>query len=59
MSIFIVKVIKISKNGDFGDKADVRVVISLVVVWSFDIISRKSIYGSIVCYGVVEVMNIV
>ena len=38
---------------------DIRVVILLVVVWSCDIISRKSIYGSIVCYGVVWVMNIV
>ena len=41
--------------------ADVRVVILLVVLWSFDISSRKSIYGSSVCNGVVGlvVVNIV
>ena len=39
--------------------ADVRVVILLVVVWSYDISSRKSIYGSSVCNGVVWIVNIV
>ncbi len=48
-----------SNSGNFGNNTDNEFVILLVIVWSFDIISRKSIYGSIVCYGVVEVMNIV
>ena len=39
--------------------AYVRVVILLVVLWSFDISSRKSIYGSSVCNGVVWIVNIV
>ena len=48
-----------SNSGNFGNNTDNEFLILLVVVWSCDIISRKSIYGSIVCYGVVWVMNIV
>ena len=48
-----------SNSGNFGDNTDNEFVILLVVVWSYDIISSKSIYGSIVYYGVVWVMNIV
>ena len=48
-----------SNSGNFGDNTDNEFVILLVVVWSCDIISSKSINGSIVCYGVVWVMNIV
>ena len=39
--------------------ADVRVVILLVVVWLCDISSKKGIYGSSVCNGVVGIVNIV
>ena len=39
--------------------ADIRVVILLVVVWSYDISSRKIIYGSSVCNGVVGLVKIV
>ena len=48
-----------SNSGNFGNNTYNEFLILLVVVWSCDIISRKIIYGSIVCYGVVWVMNIV
>ncbi len=48
-----------SNSGNFGNNTDNEFIISLVVVWSCDIISRKSIDSSIVFYGVVGVMNIV
>ena len=48
-----------SNSGNFSNNTDIEFIILLVEVWSCDIISRKSIYGSIVCYGVVRVMNIV
>ena len=48
-----------SNSGNFGNNTDNEFIISLVVVWSCDIISRKIIYGSIVYYGVIGVMNIV
>ena len=48
-----------SNSGNFGNNTDNEFIILLVEVWSCDIISRKSIYGSIFCYGVVGVMNIV
>ena len=48
-----------SNSGNFGNNTNNEFIMLLVVVWSCDIISRKSIHGSIVYYGVVGVMNIV
>ncbi len=48
-----------SNSGNFGNNTNNEFIILLVVVWSCDIISRKSIDSSIVFYGVVGVMNIV
>ena len=48
-----------SNSDNFGDNTDNEFVILLVVVWSYDISSRKSIYGSSVCNGVVWIVNIV